>query len=58
MKYFVKAKFESLQVEATGARITPELKQRFPTRDEAFTFAAEQLDKGATSITIRPEQDK
>lgn len=53
MKFFVKAKFP--QIEANGAKATPEKKQRVDDRNFAFELAAQWLDEGATSITIRPE---
>jgi hypothetical protein len=55
MKFFVKAKFPPVDVK--GNVMTPERKQRFSDRDNAFAFAQQMLDDGATSITIRPEQD-
>ena len=55
MKFFVKAKFERIRVSDTGAIATPELKKWCDNRDAAFAWAAEQLEAGATSITIRPE---
>lgn len=56
MQFFVKAKFERIKDVTTGAAATPELKKRFADRDAAFAWAGEQLEAGATSITIRPER--
>lgn len=54
MKYFVKAKFPPVQSDT--APVVPVRKQRVDDRNFAFELAAQWLDDGATSITIRPEQ--
>jgi hypothetical protein len=56
VKYFVKAKFTPIQTVENGARATPELKERFDDRADAFQWAEKQIDAGAVSIVIRPEQ--
>lgn len=54
--FFVKAKFAPINQADTIA--TPERKARFERREQAFDFAAQALEDGATSVTIRPEQPK
>jgi hypothetical protein len=54
MNYFVKCKFPEVPTPYVGTA-KPERKARFENRDRAFEFAAQALEDGATSVTIRPE---